>query len=70
MRMARSKWFVPLFSVALGIMVFAAQWIGGDPASGLESLAIMTAFGASIVFGAQRDDPRPVAATGATSASG
>ena len=31
MRVTRSKWFVPLLSVALGIVVFAAQWVGGDP---------------------------------------
>jgi hypothetical protein len=37
MRVAKSKWFVPLFAVALGLAVFAAQWIGGDPGSGLES---------------------------------
>jgi len=29
MRVAKSKWFVPLFAVALGLVVFAAQWIGG-----------------------------------------
>jgi hypothetical protein len=58
MRMASSKWFVPLFSVALGIVVFAAQGIGGDPASGLESLAIMTAFGALILFGGRSETIR------------
>ena len=58
MRMTRSKWLVPLFSVALGIVVFAAQWIGGDPGSGLESLAIMTAFGALILFGGRSETIR------------
>ena len=46
MRMTRSKWFLPLFSVALGIVMLAAMWIGGNPSTGLQSLAIMTAFGA------------------------
>src|SRR6516225_1341001 len=50
MRVTSSKWFVPLFAVALGMVVFAAQWVGGDPVSGLESLGIMTAFGALILF--------------------
>lgn len=58
MRVTRSKWFVPLFSVALGIVLFAAQWIGGDPGSGLESLAIMTAFGALILFGGRSETIR------------
>ena len=51
MRVTRSKWLVPLLSVALGIVVFAAQWVGGDPGSGLVSLAIMTGFGALILLG-------------------
>jgi hypothetical protein len=38
--------FVPLFAVALGLVIFGAQWVGGDPGDGLVSLAIMTAFGA------------------------
>lgn len=58
MRLTRSKWFVPLFSVALGIVLFAAQWIGGDPGSGLESLAIITAFGAVILFGGRSETIR------------
>jgi hypothetical protein len=58
MRVTRSKWFVPLFAVALGIVVFAAQWIGGDPGSGLESLAIMTAFGALLLFGGRSETIR------------
>jgi hypothetical protein len=58
MRVTRSKWFVPLFSVALGIVVFAAQWIGGDPGSGLESLGIMTGFGALILLGGRSETIR------------
>ena len=58
MQLTRSKWFVPLFAVALGIVVFAAQWIGGNPGSGLESLAIMTAFGALILLGGRSETIR------------
>jgi hypothetical protein len=58
MRVTRSKWFVPLFAVALGIVVFVAQWIGGDPGSGLESLAIMTAFGALLLLGGRSETIR------------
>ena len=58
MRVARSKWFVPLFAVALGIVVFVAQWIGGDPDSGLESLAIMTAFGTLLLLGGRSETIR------------
>jgi hypothetical protein len=58
MRVTRSKWFVPLLSVALGLVVLAAQAIGGDPGSGLVSLAIMTAFGALILFGGRSETIR------------
>jgi len=58
MRMARSKWFLPCFSVLLGIVIFAAQWIGGDPGSGLESLGIMAVFGAVVLFGGRSETIR------------
>jgi hypothetical protein len=54
----KSKWFVPLFSVALGLVMFAAQWIGGSPGSGLQSLGIMTAFGAVILLGGRSETIR------------
>ena len=58
MRMTRSKWFLPLFSVALGLVMLAAMWIGGNPRTGLQSLAIMTAFGALILFGGRSETVR------------
>jgi drug/metabolite transporter (DMT)-like permease len=47
-----------LFSVALGLVVFGAQWIGGDPGSGLVSLGIMSAFGALVLFGGRSETIR------------
>jgi hypothetical protein len=58
MQMAKSKWFVPLSAVALGLAVFVAQWIGGNPGSGLVSLAIMTVFGALVLFGGRSETIR------------
>jgi hypothetical protein len=58
MRVTKSKWFMPLFAVALGLVVFAAQWIGGDPGSGLESLGILTAVGALFLFGGRSETIR------------
>ena len=58
MQLTRSKWFLPLQAVALGIAVFAAQSVGGDPVSGLESLGIKTAFGALILFGGRSETIR------------
>jgi hypothetical protein len=58
MQMTRSKWFLPLFALALGFVMLAAQWIGGNPGSGLASLGIMTAFGALILLGGHSETIR------------
>jgi len=58
MRVTRSKWFVPLMSVALGLVVFAAQLIGGSPGSGLISLVILAGFGALILLGGRSETIR------------
>ncbi|MBV8597477.1 MAG: hypothetical protein JO017_01520 [Actinobacteria bacterium] len=58
MRMTRSKWFLPGFAVALGLVAFAAQWVGGHAGSGLVSLAIMTAFAAFVLGGGRSETIR------------
>jgi hypothetical protein len=58
MQMTKSKWFLPLFAVALGLIILAAQWIGGHPESGLVSLAIMTGFGALVLLGGRSETIR------------
>ncbi|HET7052112.1 MAG TPA: hypothetical protein VFI54_27830 [Solirubrobacteraceae bacterium] len=58
MQVSETKWFLPLFSVALGLVIFGAQWIGGDAGSGLVSLGIMTAFGALVLLGGRSETIR------------
>jgi hypothetical protein len=58
MRISRSKWFLPSFSVALGIVMLAALWVGGNLVSGLESLGIMVAFGAVVLLGGRSETIR------------
>jgi hypothetical protein len=58
MPVTRSRWFLPLFSVVLGVVIFVAQWIGGDPGGGLVSLAILCGFGALILFGGRSETIR------------
>ena len=58
MRVTETKWFLPLFCVALGFVIFGAQWIGGDAGSGLVSLGIMSAFGALVLFGGRSETIR------------
>jgi hypothetical protein len=58
MRVTETKWFLPMFSVVLGLVIFGAQWIGGDAGSGLVSLGIMSAFGALVLFGGRSETIR------------
>jgi drug/metabolite transporter (DMT)-like permease len=56
--MARSKWFVPAFALALGVVVFVAQWIGGDPKGGVVSFAILAGFGGLLLLGGRSETIR------------
>ena len=58
MHLTRSKWFLPAFSVALGIVMLVAQAIGGSVSGGVGSLAIMTAFGLVILLGGRSETIR------------
>ena len=44
----KTKWFLPLFSVALGLVFLAALWAGGERRAGIESLVIMSVLGARL----------------------
>ena len=39
--MTRTSWFLPMFSVGLGIACLAGFWIGGQPGSGLWAIGVM-----------------------------
>jgi hypothetical protein len=58
MRITKSKWSLPLFAVALGLVVFVAQWIGGDPRGGLVSFAIVAGFGLLVLAGGRSETIR------------
>ena len=58
MQITRTKWFLPLFAVALGLVLLAAQWVGGNPGEGAFSLGIMSAFGAFILLGGRSETVR------------
>lgn len=58
MQITRSKWFLPAFCLLLGVVVFVAQWIGGNPRSGLVSLAILAVFGLLILLGGRSETVR------------
>ena len=70
MKLTSSKWFLPLFAVALGIVMFVAQSIGGQPLAGLASLGIMTGSAPSCCSAGGARRSAASAATAATSAFG
>ena len=56
----KTKWFLPLFSVALGLLFLGALWAGGEREAGIESLVIMSVLGLDLsARRAERPDPRP-----------
>ena len=56
--MLRTRWFLPLFSAALGGAFLIAFWLGGNPGDGLYSLAVMVIFGALIFAGGRSETIR------------
>jgi len=53
--MTRTSWFLPLFSVMLGVACFVAFWIGDQPGMAVFSLVLMSAFGVAILLGGRFD---------------
>jgi hypothetical protein len=52
----RSKWFMPAFCLALGGVVLAASWVGGQLGAGVVSLAIMAAFALFLLLVTRRSE--------------
>ena len=55
-RIVRSRWWLPFFSLALGLIIFAAFAIGGDAGEGVQAFAVMAAVAALFAFGASRSE--------------
>lgn len=51
----KTKWFLPLFSVAIGVVFLGALWAGGDPGGGVAALAVMTVAGLVFLVGGRSD---------------
>lgn len=58
------KWFMPLFSLSLGLACLAAFWIGGDRRQGLISLAIMGGLAAVFAVGGRNETIRALRGDG------
>jgi hypothetical protein len=51
----KTKWFLPLLSVALGLLFFAALWAGGEHRAAVESFAILSGLGLVFLLGGRSD---------------
>jgi hypothetical protein len=54
----RSKWFLPSFSLVLGLIMLAVSWLGGSPGQGVISLAVLAAFGLIILLAGRSETVR------------
>ena len=55
MTVTRTRWFLPLFSVALGVAFLVAFWLGDSRGEGLFALGLMSAIGAVFYLGGRFD---------------
>ena len=51
----KTKWFLPLFSVGLGLVCMAALWAGGERGVGVQALVIMSVLGLVFLVGGRSD---------------
>jgi hypothetical protein len=54
-RVFRSRWWMPAFSVGLGVAMLIAGWAGGDLGLGVFGLALMTTLGAVFLLGGRSE---------------
>jgi hypothetical protein len=63
-RFWRSRWWMPLFSLALGAAMFGAFAIGGDAGQGALSFGVMAAVAALFWFGGRSETLRGLGGPG------
>jgi len=54
----RSKWFLPAFSLVLGLVMLAVSWLGGSLGQGLISLAVLAGFGLIVLLAGRSETIR------------
>jgi hypothetical protein len=55
-RLYRTRWFMPSFTVFLGLLMLGAFWIGDNLTEGLLAFAVMACVAALFGFGARRSE--------------
>ena len=53
-----SKWFLPLFSIGIGVVILAAAWLGGQLVVGLIALIVLTGFGLFVLLAGRSETIR------------
>ena len=53
-----SKWFLPLFSIGIGVVILAAAWLGGQLVVGLIALIVLTGFGLFVLLAGRSETVR------------
>jgi len=51
----KTRWLLPFFSIAFGLVFMAALWVGGEARGGVEALAIMSAVALVTMIGGRSD---------------
>jgi hypothetical protein len=54
----RSKWFLPSFSVGLGLVMLAVSWLGGHPGEGAISFGVLAVFGLAVLAAGRSETVR------------
>ncbi len=61
----RSRWWMPAFALALGLVILAAAWVGDRTADGVRGLVVMTVLAVVFaVFGGRSDTLAGIAGPG------
>jgi hypothetical protein len=63
-RVFTTRWFLPIFTIVLGLALGGAQWKGGDRQTGLTSLAFFVAIAAVLFFGGRSETIRMIRGDG------
>src|SRR3954471_942138 len=63
-RIGSSRWFIPAFTIFLGIALGGAQWKGGDPQTGISSLVLFVAIAGVFAFGGRSETIRALRGDG------
>jgi hypothetical protein len=57
-RIGSTRWFLPVFTIFLGLCLGGAQWWGGDAQTGLTSMAFFLAIAAVFFWGGRSETIR------------